>query len=73
MLLLFCAGVCGIVYVLLHCMHHVQQLDRQAAAAGGGGGVGMYSQALRQTVEALAAAALPSGNLPTKLGDTQDV
>jgi hypothetical protein len=64
------------VYVLLHCMHHVQQLDRQAAAAGGaaGGGGGMYSQALRQTVEALAAAAaLPSGNLPTKLGDTQDV
>jgi hypothetical protein len=72
MLLLRHAGVCGIVFVLLHCMHHVQQLDRQAAAAGGGGG-GMYSQAVLQTVDALAAAALPSGNLPTKLGDTQDV
>lgn len=62
-----CAGLCGIVYVLLHCMPQVQQLDRQAGAAG------MYSAALRQAVDALAAAALPSGNLPTKLGDTQDV
>lgn len=60
-------GLCGIVYVLLHCMPQVQQLDRQAGAAG------MYSAALRQAVDALAAAALPSGNLPTKLGDTQDV
>jgi hypothetical protein len=66
-----CAGLCGIVYMLLHCMHQVQQLDRQAAAAAGGAGV--YSQAVRQAVDALAAAALPSGNLPTKLGDTQDV
>jgi hypothetical protein len=68
-----CAGLCGVVYVLLHCMHQVHQLDRQAAAAGAGGGAGMYSQAVRQAVDALAAAALPSGNLPTKLGDTQDV
>jgi hypothetical protein len=53
--------------VLLHQMGTIKQLDSEAGSSGG------YMAAVRGTADALAGTALPSGNLPTKLGDTEDV
>jgi hypothetical protein len=72
------AGVAGILYVLLHHTGTIRQLDADARSNGSSvgsssGSSGGYMAAVRGTVDALAAAALPSGNLPTKLGDREDV
>lgn len=68
------AGTAGILYVLLHQLGTIKQLDSEAGSRGSSGGSsGGYMAAVRGTADALAAAALPSGNLPTKLGDTEDV
>lgn len=71
------AGVAGILYVLLHHTGTIRQLDAEARSSGSsrssssvGGG---YMAAVMGAVDALAAAALPSGNLPTKLGDREDL
>jgi hypothetical protein len=64
------AGTAGILYVLLHQLGTIKQLDSEAGSRGSSGG---YMAAVRGTADALAAAALPSGNLPTKMGDTEDV
>jgi hypothetical protein len=82
LLLLLClhrTGLAGILYMLLHCMPLVQELDREdrravqptVGSAGSSGGV--YCAAVRGAVDALAEAAFTSGNLPTKLGDREDV
>jgi hypothetical protein len=55
--------------VLLHHMGTIRQLDAEASSSSSGG----YMAAVWGAVDALTAAALPSGNLPTKLGDKEDV
>lgn len=70
------AGVAGILYVLLHHTGTIRQLDTEARSGAGSRGsssVGGYMAAVTGAVDALAAAVLPSGNLPTKLGDREDV
>jgi hypothetical protein len=79
--------VAGILYVLLHNVGVIRELDVEqqqpggggSSSSGGGGGsssmhhaAGRYTAALVAAVDALAAAQLPSGNLPTKLGDADD-
>jgi hypothetical protein len=72
--LLCLAGLSGILYVLLHHLGTIRQLDAEAGSSGSSGSSsGGYMAAVRGAVDALAAAALPSGNLPTKLGDKEDV
>ena len=61
----------GILYVLLHQVGVIRQLDKEAGSSGSSGGG--YMAAVTATADALAAAALPTGNLPTKLGDAEDV
>jgi len=60
------------LYVLLHHLGTIRQLDAEAAA-GSSGSSGGYMAAVVSTVDALVASTLPSGNLPTKLGDREDV
>jgi hypothetical protein len=60
--------------VLLHHLGVIRQLDTERSSSSGSGGRsgGGYMAAVTTTVDSLAAAALPSGNLPTKLGDRED-
>lgn len=51
-------GLCGIVYVLLHCLPVVREVDPS------GGGLA----AVKTACDALAGSLLPSGNLPSSLG-----
>jgi len=55
-------GLCGIVYTLLHCLPAVRAADPSGAGL----------TALTAACDTLAAALLPSGNLPSSLGSKDD-
>ncbi len=58
----YLAGLCGILYVLLHCMDLVSEVDPG----------GNSYRAVQAALDSLMASCFPSGNMPSSLGNTED-
>lgn len=62
-------GVAGVLYVLLHCMDVVDDLDRSSSTSGH---QPQYRQSVVEAVQSLIGAMFPTGNLPSSVGKEAD-